>query len=148
QPRDVRGVLDDYAFTANACLDAYESTSDLSYFNFARNIADHMVQYFFDSTSGGFFDTEQRGDKNSLGVLGTRRKPFQDSPTPAGNSAAAIVMSRLYSYTNQVTYRNCAEQTLEVLASLAGQYGLFAATYGLAAVQFAIPHVQVVIIGS
>jgi uncharacterized protein YyaL (SSP411 family) len=148
EPRDVSGVLDDYAFTANACLDAYESTSDLSYFNFAKRIADHMIQYFFDATSGGFFDTEQRGEKNILGVLGTRRKPFQDSPTPAGNSAAAIVMSRLYSYTNQVTYRDCAEQTLEVLAGSAGQYGLFAATYGLAAVQFASPHIQIVITGN
>lgn len=147
ESKDIGGVLDDYAFTASACLDAYESTSDLSYFNFARAIADYMVQFFFDSTAGGFFDTEQRGAKTNLGVLGTRRKPFQDSPTPAGNSVAASVMSRLYSYTNHETYRNCAEQTLAILGDTAGKYGLFAATYGLAAVQFAFPHIEVVIVG-
>ena len=30
--RDIAGLLDDYAFTAVACLDAYEATGDLSYF--------------------------------------------------------------------------------------------------------------------
>ena len=145
--RNINGVLDDYAFSVSACLDAFESTCDLSYFNFARAIADYMIRFFFDKNSGGFFDTEQRGDQPTLGVLGTRRKPFQDSPTPAGNSVAASVMSRLYSYTNEIAYRNSAEQTLEIMAGMAGKYGLFAASYGLAAVQFSFPHVQVVIVG-
>ena len=51
------GVLDDYAFAVIACLDAYEATADLSYFRFARAIADAMVAGFFDSADGGFFDT-------------------------------------------------------------------------------------------
>jgi uncharacterized protein YyaL (SSP411 family) len=42
--RQVRGMLEDYAFLAVACLDAYEATSDLSYFKFARRIADAMVE--------------------------------------------------------------------------------------------------------
>jgi hypothetical protein len=149
QARPVAGLLDDYAFTAIACLDAYETTSDLSYFNFAGRIADDMVDRFFDPVSGGFFDTEKHagGGKKFLGVLGTRRKPFQDSPTPAGNSVAAIVMQRLYGYTNQQSYRDKSEQTMEVLAGVAGQYGLFAATYGIAAIHVSQPHTQVVIIG-
>ena len=149
QSRQIAGLLDDYAFTAIACLDAYETTSDLSYFNFARRIADTMVDRFFEPVSGGFFDTEKRadGEQKFLGVLGTRRKPFQDSPTPAGNSVAAIVLQRLYGYTNEQSYRDKAEQTMEVLAGLAGQYGIFAATYGIAAIHVSQAHTQVVIIG-
>jgi uncharacterized protein len=56
-------------------------------------------------------------------------------------------LSRLYGYTNQVSYHEQAEQTMEVLAGVAGQYGLFAATYGIAAVHFSLPHVQIVIVG-
>src|SRR5437868_295981 len=147
--RQIAGLLDDYAFTAIACLDAYETTSDLSYFNFARRIADTMVDRFFEPVSGGFFDTEKRadGEQKFLGVLGTRRKPYQDSPTPAGNSVAAIVLQRLYGYTNEQNYRDKAEQTMEVLAGLAGQYGIFAATYGIAAIHVSQAHTQVVIIG-
>ena len=36
--RDSAGFLDDYATTAIACLDAYESTADLSYFRAAKQI--------------------------------------------------------------------------------------------------------------
>jgi len=144
-PRDVTGLLDDYAFTAIACLDAYESTADLTYFNFARRITDTMVEKFFDSTSGGFFDTD---DASALGVLATRRKPFQDSPTPAGNSAAAIALLRLHSYTNDASYRDKAEQTVEVFAGMAAQVGIFGGTYGIAVIHFVEPHTQVVVIGT
>jgi uncharacterized protein YyaL (SSP411 family) len=146
--REVPAVLDDYAFTVVACLDAYESTADLSYFNFARRIADAMVERFFDPVSGGFFDTAKAaGNAQALGVLGTRRKPFQDSPTPAGNSVAAIALLRLFAYTNDQGYHDKAEQTMEVLAGVAGRYGLFAATYGIAGVHLSQPHTQVVVIG-
>jgi uncharacterized protein len=147
--RQIPGVLDDYAFTALACLDAYEATADLSYFNFAKRIADAMVERFVDPVSGGFFDTGKiPSDQKVLGVLGTRRKPFQDSPTPAGNSVAAIALLRLHVYTNDAGLRDQAEQTIEVLAGLAAQYGLFAATYGIAAVHLSRPHMQIVIVGN
>jgi len=149
QRREIPGVLDDYAFTAVACLDAYEATADLSYFNFAKRIADAMVERFFDPVSGGFFDTATNSsDGRVLGVLGTRRKPFQDSPTPAGNSVAAIALLRLHSYTNDAALRHKAEQTIEIIAGMAAQYGLFAATYGIAAVHMAHPHMQIVIVGN
>jgi len=153
-PVPVPGVLDDYAFAVIACLDAYEATADLSYFRFARSIADAMVAGFFDPMAGGFFDTRGReatGGASSvptaLGILGTRRKPFQDSPTPAGNSAAAIALLRLHGYANDLSYRDKAGQTLEVYAGVAGQHGIFAATYGLAVVRFIQPHTQVVVVG-
>jgi uncharacterized protein YyaL (SSP411 family) len=146
--REIRGVLDDYAFTVIACLDAYEATADLSYFHFAQRIADKMIDAFFDPVAGGFFDTgKTAGEEVLWGVLGTRRKPFQDSPTPAGNSAAAIALLRMYSFTNDASYRDKAEQTLEILAGMAGQYGIFAATYGIAAVHLSQPHTQVVVLG-
>ena len=148
--REIAGVLDDYAFAAIACLDAYEATADLSYFRFARSIADAMIVGFFDSEGGGFFDTPITAaskEKAALGILGTRRKPFQDSPTPAGNSAAAIALLRLYGYTNVAAHRERAEQTLEVYAGVAGQHGIFAATYGLAVARFSQPHTQVVVVG-
>jgi len=143
--REVSGLLEDYAFISAACLDAYEATGALAYFNKARAIVDVMISKFFDPVGGGFFDSE--ANATALGVLGTRRKPFQDSPTPAGNSAAAIVLCRLHSYTHEASYRDKAEQTLELLAAVAGRYGIFAGTYGLAAVHLAYPAAQVVIVG-
>jgi uncharacterized protein len=144
--REVPGMLEDYAFTSLACLDAYEATADLSYFQFARSIADSMISHFFDATSGGFFDSEPPSDGNSFGVLALRRKPLQDSPTPAGNPMAAIALIRLHHYTDDASYRDKAEQTLEVFAGVAEQFGIFAASYGIAVVQFLESPVQVVVI--
>ncbi len=156
----VPGMLDDYAFAVIACLDAFEATADLSYFRFARTIAEAMLAGFLDPAEGGFFDTriENRGEdvasdeQTPLGILGTQRKPFQDSPTPAGNSAAAIALLRLHGYAgdashNAASYRDRAEQTLEAYAGVAADHGIFAATYGLAVMQFIHPHTQVVIVG-
>ena len=148
EKRFIRGMLDDYAFTASACLDAYELNGDLSYFNFARAIAEQMITRFSDPSGGGFFDTEASlEEKLQLGALSTRRKPFQDSPTPAGNSGAAIALLRLHAYTNDAKYRELAAHTLEVFAGAAEQFGIYAGTYGMAATWFSRPHTQVVVIG-
>src|SRR5215471_7949823 len=146
QHREVTGLLDDYACTVIACLDAYEASSDLSYFKFAQAIADTMIERFFDSPSGGFFDSEPAGEGSNLGVLATRRKPLQDSPTPAGNPMAAIAVVRLHRYTGNEGYRDKAERTLETFAGVAEQFGIFAATYGIAVVHFLENPVQVVVI--
>ena len=103
-----------------------------------------MIAKFFDPTSGGFFDSEPTSA--SHGVLSTRRKPLQDSPTPAGNPMAAIALLRMHDYTGDAAYRDKAEQTLETFAGIVGQFGIFAATYGIAVTRFLENPVQVVVI--
>jgi uncharacterized protein len=143
--REIPGMLDDYAATALACLDAYEATADLSYFKFAQAITDAMIAKFFAATSGGFFDSETSAE-SKLGVLSTRRKPIQDSPTPAGNPMAVIALLRLHHYAGEASYREKAEQTLEAFAGVAGQLGIFAATCGIAVCHFLESPLQVVVI--
>jgi len=146
--RAVRGMLDDYAFTALACLDAYEVTGAISYFNFARRIANELIRRFADAGSGGFFDTEASlEEKLQLGALSARRKPFQDSPTPAGNPGAAIALLRLYAYTNEAKYHDIAQAALQVFAGAAEQFGIYAGTYGIAATWLSRAHTQVVVVG-
>ncbi len=149
QPRLVRGMLDDYAYMVNACLDAYEAAADLTYFKFAKQIGDAMIERFYDETSGGFFDTEAaRTESVALGALAARRKPFQDAPTPAGDPAAALGLLRLHALTDDAKYRDKAEETLEVFAGIAEQFGIYAGTYGLASIWMSRPHLQVVVVGA
>ena len=149
--RKVPGVLEDYAFTLIACLDAYEATADLQYFHFAKKIAEMMAARFHDPNEGGFFDMATGpdvGDGLILGALAARRKPLQDSPTPAGNPAAAIGLLRLYAYTSDARHRDMAEGTLKTFAGIAAHYGLFASTYGIALGMYLQPHKQIVVIGN
>lgn len=149
--RSVPGVLEDYAFTVIACLDAYEASADLSYYRFAAQIADAMITRFHDAGQGGFFDIAtgpNAGGGMVLGALAARRKPLQDSPTPAGNPAAVIALLRLHAFSNNKKYRDVAESTLAAFAGIAEHYGLFASTYGIALDMYLHPHTQVVIAGS
>ena len=104
------------------------------------------VERFGDPDGGGFFDRAK--DAPPMGGLDVRRKPIQDSPTPGANAVAAIVLDRLYSFTGEKLYRDWAEKTLEAFVGLVPQYGLFAATYGLAALLHARGVLQVVILGA
>jgi uncharacterized protein YyaL (SSP411 family) len=141
------GVLDDYAFTVLACLDAYETTGELLYFARAEEIAERMIAGFYDETGGGFFDLDNASLAEAVGALTSRRKPFQDSPTPAGDSAAALALLRLHALNSEERLRELAEDTLEVFAGVAEQFGIHAGTYGLASVWMARAHIQVVVIG-
>jgi len=139
------GSLDDQVFSVLALLDAYETTLDPCYFATAQKTMDLAIARYGDAQTGGFFD--RPSDAPPLGGLDVRRKPFQDSPTPGANSVAAIALVRLHAYTGEDRYYDFAKKTLEAFAGIAPQYGLFAATYGLATTLFAHHPVQVVITG-
>jgi uncharacterized protein len=118
----------------------------MTYLKFAQSIADAMIGRFYDSTSGGFFDSEPAVDGKNFGVLATRRKPLQDAPTPAGNPMAAIALIRLHRYTGDSGYREKSEQTLETFAGVAEQFGIFAATYAIATLYHLESPLEVVVI--
>jgi uncharacterized protein YyaL (SSP411 family) len=143
----IAGVLDDYAFTVDACLDAWEATGELKYYRSAAAIGDAMVARFYDPVGGSFFDAELRAGSKPLGALSARRKPLQDTPTPAGNPAAAITLLRLSHLSGRTDLREKAEDTLENFAGVVEHFGLYAGTYGLALEHFLLPPTQVVVIG-
>jgi uncharacterized protein len=143
----VAGVLDDYAFTIEACIDAWEATGELRYYQAAAAIGDAMMARFYDAVGGAFFDAELPTDAKPLGALSARRKPLQDTPTPAGNPSAAIALLRLEHLSGRNNLREKAEDTLENFAGIVEHFGLYAGTYGLALEQLLIPPTQVIIIG-
>jgi len=141
----LEGSLDDQVFMGLALLDAYESTLEIRYFEAAERSLKLTIEKFADAEGGGFFDRSR--DAAAMGGLDLARKPFQDSPTPGTNSMAAILCDRMYSLTGNQLYHEWAEKTLEAFAKLAPQFGLFAASYALAALLHQRHVLQVVITG-
>jgi len=137
---EVEGLLDDQVFMAAALLDAFEVTGENRYYETALALMETAIRRFWDEQAGGFFDTAPDLGARQ-GTLGMKRKPFQDSPTPAGNSVGALVLDRL------ADFRAKAETILNLLAAKAGDYGLFGATYGLALANHLRAPVEVVVIG-
>ena len=140
---EVAGGLDDYAFVAQAALDAWEATGSLKYFEGALAIGEAMVERFYDEDKGGFFDAAGGG----LGALSARRKPIQDSPTPAGNAVAATVLLQLADAGGRDDLRAKARATLECFAGVVEHLGLYAASLGLAVRRLSAEPVRVLVVG-
>ena len=142
----IDGLLDDQVFVATALLDAYEVTGARRYFDAALELMEMTVRRFWDDREGGFLDTA-RDLEQRQGRLEFAHKPFQDSPTPSGNSAAALVLDRLAELAERPDFREKAEAILNLFAAKAKEYGLFAATYGLALSHHLRAPVEIVVIG-
>ena len=144
----VAGVLEDYVFLGHAALDAWEATGEIRYYEAAEAIAEAAVKRFYDPVGCGFFDTETSAvGETRLGALGARRKPLQDSPTPAGNPTAAALLLRLEALNEREDYAVKALETLETFAGVVEHFGLYAASYGLALQRMVQRTVQVCVIG-
>jgi len=143
------GTLDDYAFTVHACVDAWVASGNMNFYKVAMKMADAMIAHFYDATAGAFFDSEASTEgQTPLGALGARRKPLQDSPTPAGNPTAASALLRLEALSGRQDYRDIAEDTLGCFAGIVEHFGLYAGSYGLAVERLLQDPVQVVVVGS
>jgi uncharacterized protein YyaL (SSP411 family) len=148
-PDKVPGTLDDYAFTVHACIDAWIACGNMSHYGAAGKLADAMIDRFYDRTAGAFYDAASPEQGTApLGALGARRKPLQDTPTPAGNPTAASALLRLEALNGKQEYRDIAEDTLATFAGIVEHFGLYAGSYGLALERLLLPPVQVVVVGT
>jgi hypothetical protein len=84
------GVLEDYADVANGLYELHVATGELRWLEEARRLALLAVDLFADEERGGFFLTPADGER-----LVSRKKDFDDHPTPSGNSMLAYVLLRL-----------------------------------------------------
>ncbi len=144
----VPGTLDDYAFTIHACVDGWFASGRMEFYHAAIILADAMIARFYDSATGAFFDIASSPESTALGALTAKRKPLQDSPTPAGNPTAASALLRLEALSNRAEYRSIAEKTLASFAGIVEHLGLYAGSYGLALERLLLDPIQVVIVGS
>ncbi|MGH2889633.1 MAG: thioredoxin domain-containing protein, partial [Solirubrobacteraceae bacterium] len=93
-----------------------EATFAPRWFRVARELADEMIERFADP-DGGFFTTAA---DHELGF--ERRHDLDDSPVPAGGSAAAFGLLRLAALTGEHAYEERALGVLGRVAPIAGRH--------------------------
>ena len=117
----LNAYLDDYAFMLDALLELMQASFRLADLEFARALADVLLDQFEDPQAGGFFFTSHDHER-----LIHRPKPGHDNATPAGNGSAAFALQRLGFLLGDVRYLNAAERTLALYyPALARQPGGF-----------------------
>jgi uncharacterized protein YyaL (SSP411 family) len=84
------GVLDDYADGAHGLYELHVATGEPRWLHESRRLALLAVELFADDERGAFFLTPADGEQ-----LVSRKKDFDDHPTPSGNSMLAYVLLRL-----------------------------------------------------
>ncbi len=126
----VLGLLEDYAYLAEATLTLWEVTFDPQWLHEARELTSTMIELFWDPEGGSFFTT---GDDHEKLIL--RQKEIVESVTPAPNAVAALVMQRLALLTGDESLTARAEEIL-LLASTHMDRVPQAATSFLSALDF------------
>jgi len=103
----LNAYLDDYVFLLDAILSLLAARWDTRWLTFGIDLADVMLDQFYDSQQGGFFFTSH--DHESLLQ---RRKDFMDDALPSGNGVAVSTLLHLGHLTGNQKYISAAEQTL------------------------------------
>jgi uncharacterized protein YyaL (SSP411 family) len=101
--------LDDYAFLVAALLELMQASYDGRDLQFARQLADVLLEQFEDREAGGFFFTAADHER-----LIHRPKPGHDNATPSGNAVAAWALGRLAALTGEERYARAARRTVEL----------------------------------
>lgn len=137
--RHIRGLLGDQAWTAWASLAAYEGTGDSMWLERALTIV-AACEPLFDVSAGAYAD-RLRSD-GERGRMAEQTFPLDD------NALMARVLVKLAALTGDDKWRERARSLLEANADTYRGYGMFAAEYGSAALDWFTPPVEVRIVGA
>lgn len=99
--------LDDHAFLLDALLELLQSRWQIEHLQFAMELADLLLQHFYDEQAGGFYFTADDHE-----ALMHRPKPLADEALPSGNGIAAFALQRLGFLLGETRYLEAAEKTL------------------------------------
>ena len=105
----LNAYLDDYAFLLDALLELMQTEFRPEDLDFARALADRLLDQFEDRELGGFFFTSHDHEK-----LIHRGKPGHDNATPSGNGIAAYVLQRLGHVIGEPRYIEAAERAIRL----------------------------------
>jgi hypothetical protein len=105
----LNAYLDDYAFLLEALIELMQAEFRTTDLEFARALADIMLDEFEDRAAGGFFFVSHDHEQ-----LIHRTKPGHDNATPSGNGMAAFALQRLGHLIGEPRYLASATRTLKL----------------------------------
>jgi uncharacterized protein YyaL (SSP411 family) len=109
--------LDDHAFLLDALLELLQARWRTSHLEFARQLAELMLEHFEDPDNGAFWFTANDHER-----LIHRSKPFADEAVPSGNGVAAFALQRLGFLLGETRYLAAAERTLRAAWQAIDEY--------------------------
>jgi len=109
----IHGCLDDYAYFLQALLSLYEACFEFTWIEKAKQVADKMIEEFWDDENSGFYITSK-----SQAQLITRLKNPADEAIPSANAIAVLSLITLAHVTGKDEYRERAGEALQTFRPL------------------------------
>ncbi len=136
---ELKGLLVDQVYMADALTSAYETTSNRKYLEAAADIINCVIKDLWDRHKGGFFDIPEGSAR--IGNLTFREKPLIE------NAQAVRVLNRLFYLTGKENFHKLSGTTLKTLLNVFPDYSIQAASYALAVREYINHPIQITIIG-
>lgn len=138
----IDGFLDDYTALLEGFIALYEASFELVWVERAVQLADKMIELFWDERDGGFYMTGNQHEK-----LICRLKRGEDEAMPSSNSIAALALLRLGHLTGKAEYLKKGEGTVHAFSAQIEQRPLAHAGF-LSVIEFlSKPPVEIVFSG-
>jgi len=112
----LNAYLDDYAFLLDALIELMQHDFRAADLEWARALADVLLDQFEDREHGGFFFVSHDHEQ-----LLYRAKSGRDHATPSGNGIAALALNRLGHLAGEPRYSEAAARTLRAFKTLLEQ---------------------------
>ncbi len=110
--RDEVQLLEAYAFLLSGVIELYEATLQPAQLEFAVALAESLLERFYDSEVGGFW--QSAADAKDL-IL--RVKEAYDGAEPSGNSVAILALLKLGAITGRKEFTDAAGKSLRLFAT-------------------------------
>ena len=112
----LQGYLEDYSYFGVSLLDVFEINPELKFLERAQEIANYLVEHFWDSETNSFYMTADDHEK-----LIIRPKSNYDLSLPSGNSVAANLLLRLFHLTQDKKFLEISIKIMENQAQMAAE---------------------------
>jgi uncharacterized protein YyaL (SSP411 family) len=109
----LNAYLDDYAVLLAALLELMQAEFSVADLEWARSLADVLLEQFEDREQGGFFFVS-----NDHEQLVHRAKAGHRNDTPSGNGVAALALGRLGHMVGDARYSEAARRTVQAFRPL------------------------------
>lgn len=138
----VDGFLEDYAFFIQALISDYNLTFNTSNLLLAKQLAEKVIEQFYDPDSGYFFFTA--GDSEQLIA---RKYEIQDNVIPSSNSQMALNLYWLSRYFEVEEWRQMSVRMLNGVSEQAIRYGSAFSNWLTLSIAIRSEQVEIVICG-
>lgn len=106
----------DHAALIDAFIRLGEACGEARWIARAREVADTLLDHFFDPVNGGLFTIADDAE-----YLVARQKDLYDTSTPSANSSAALALMRLAALTGETRYAEHGDRILQLIGTVATQ---------------------------